>query len=237
MTTLCLPLRASLRSLGRRHCDRVVPQLHHTTRFLSSEANGGSPLLLWLSSDTPSNTTVPPRILMPKSHSTKVTVSSSQQVVEAVDQHYSLSSDSQQFVGGMGESDAGVWFACEEQDPLQHFPLIQESIRSVKEFRHGVPFGTFTSGVDLPSDLPLLGEIGLARVQVSLLAANPKDYAAATGLSDSDAIKAFGQVCGFCVNTAETGFPLEVSVLQPYASSARDLAVSLGAVDVHIYKE
>ena len=85
--------------------------------------------------------------------------------------------------------------------------------------------------------MPPLGEIGLARIQVSLLAANPQDYAKASGMSDSEAAKYFGQVCSFCVTTAEAGFPLEVSVLQEYASSARDLAVSLGAIDVHVIEE
>ena len=157
--------------------------------------------------------------------------------MNAVNTHYELSSDSQQFVGGMGESDAGVWFASSSADPLLHYELILESIRTVKEARHGVPFGTFTSGVNLPRDLPPMADIGLDRLQVSLLAANPKDYALATGLSDTEATKYFGQVCGFCVTLAESGFPLEVSALQPYASSARDLAVSLGAVHVHVYDE
>lgn len=202
--------------------------------MFSVDAIDGNPLFLWLPVDKDKPTS--PLILI---HPTEdsITVSSPQDVSEAVENHYSLSADSQQFVGGMGESDPGIWFACSTTDPLHHWRLIQESIRTVKESRHGIPFGVYTSGVDLPKDLPPLAEMGLDRVQVALLAANPKDYAGATGMSDAEAQKCFGQVCGFCVTVAETGFPLEVAVLQSYASTARDLAVSLGAIDVHVWKK
>lgn len=231
--TLCLPLRSSLLTVGRRRSCRIVS--HRV--FSSKQNDGASPLLLWIESSN-HTTAPPPRILMPNSSSSlKLLVASPNDVVEAVDNHYTLSSDSEQFVGGMGESDAGVWFACETQDPLHHYPLLQESIQQVKQSRHGVPFGVYTSGVGLPSDLPPLKEIGLGSVQVSLMASNPKEYAQATGLSDAEAMKAFGQVCGFCVTLHESGFPFEVCVLQPYASSARDLAVSLGAVDTHVHQE
>jgi hypothetical protein len=48
----------------------------------------------------------------------------------------------------------------------------------------------------------------LTRVQMLLLAANPKEYAGATGMSDAEAQKCFGQVRASCVTVAETGFPL-----------------------------
>ena len=76
-------------------------------------------------------TCVPPKILMPSCMDLdkKITVSSPQEVVQAVDGHYSLMGETQQFVGGMGESDAGVWFVSSTQDPLQQqYPLLQESI-------------------------------------------------------------------------------------------------------------
>ena len=215
-------------------------------RFFSSSENGGNSLILWLESNSStsnnSNSTRPPRILMPKSNKSalQATVSSPEDIVTAVDNHYSLSeedsSSSSQFVGGMGENDEGVWFACNDVDPLLHFSLIQQAISTVKQSRHGVPFGAFTSGVNLPADL-FLSDIGLSTVQVSLLASNPTEYAQATGLSSTEAMKAFGQACGFCVTVAEAGFPLQVSVLQPYASSARDLATSLGAIHVDVYSE
>jgi hypothetical protein len=225
--------RASLLGIGRHHCHRVVSHCPTKKYKYSNDARGGSPLFLWLPEDK--DKPAPPLILIHPTEAS-ITVSSPQDVTEAVENHYHLSHDSQQFVGGMGESDPGVWFACSTTDPLHHWRLIQESIRTVKEFRHGIPFGIHTSGVHLPKDLPPLAELGLDRVQVALLAANPKDYASATGLSDAEAQKCFGQVCGFCVTVAETGFPFEVGVLQSYASPARDLAVSLGAVDVHVWK-
>lgn len=197
-------------------------------------------MFLWLEASSNNTCAAPPRILMPANtttDATKLVVSSPFQVMEAVDHHYSSDDSSQQFVGGMGESDAGVWFASKSRDPLHSYKLIQESIALVKQSRHGVPFGVYTSGVNLPKELPPLEEIGVSTVQVSLIAANPNDYAQATGLSVADAQKAFGQVCGFCVSVHESGFPLQVSVLQAYASTARDLAVSLGAIDVHVYKE
>lgn len=247
--TLLLPFRSSFVRLGRY---RVASQLYNNNsayRFFSTSENAlQNPLILWIESkDTNDAPTLapPPRILMPPSCSTtKVTVSSPQQVLEAVDAHYSLAEDhtegeesKQQFVGGMGESDAGVYFACDKQDPLHHYQLIQDAIQQTKEYRHGVPFGVFTSGVNLPADLPPLSELGLKEVQVSLLASNPAEYAQATGLSSSEAMKAFGQVCGFCVTVSETGFPLQTSVLQPFASSARELATSLGAVKVNVFDD
>jgi hypothetical protein len=107
----------------------------------------------------------------------------------------------------MGEQDLGVWFASSSLDPLNHYKLIQEAIGRVKQYRHGVPFGAYTSGVNISSDVPPLQEIGLDSVQVSLIAANPNDYAQATGLSSTEATKAFGQVCGYCVTLHESGFP------------------------------
>lgn len=242
---ISVPFRASLRSIGRHQSHRIIrPHVQNNIKCFSSNENDGNPLILWLvsASETP-NTSPPPRILMPKipPNTPVITVSSPEDVVQAVDNHYSLSSDcgeSQQFVGGMGEEDRGVFFASSVQDPLQHHALIQDAIYTIKQSRHGVPFGVYTSGVNLPSTLPpSLSELGLSTVQVSLLASNPNDYAKATGLPQGEATKNFGQVCGYCVSVAESGFPLEVSVLQPYASSTRDLATSLGAVQVHVYQD
>jgi hypothetical protein len=199
--------------------------------------------VLWLEFDQPADHSAtapppPPRILMPKfDENKKMIVSSANDVMNAVDEHYNLSSDSQQFVGGMGEQDLGVWFASSSLDPLNHYKLIQEAIGRVKQYRHGVPFGAYTSGVNISSDVPPLQEIGLDSVQVSLIAANPNDYARATGLSSTEATKAFGQVCGYCVTLHESGFPYQVAILQDYASSARNLAKSLGAVDTHVYQD
>jgi hypothetical protein len=72
---------------------------------------------------------------------------------------------------------------------------------------------------------------------VSLIASNPNDYAQATGLSSTEATKAFGQKCGYSVTLHESGFPYQVAILQDYASSACDLVKSLGAVEMHIYQD
>jgi hypothetical protein len=83
-------------------------------------------------------------------------------------------------------------------------------------------------------DVPPLQEIGLDSVQVSLIASNRNDYAQATGLSSTEATKAFGQKCGYSVTLHESGFPYQVAILQDFASLARDLAKSLGAVDTRL---
>jgi hypothetical protein len=245
--TFIMPFRSSLPSAAaaaaaaRLLRSRIVS----SKRLFSSDETTGaaSPLVLWLESDQPADHSAtapppPPRILMPKfDENKKMIVSSPNDVMNAVDEHYSLSSDSQQFVGGMGEQDLGVWFASSSLDPLNHYKLIHEAIGQVKQYRHGVPFGAYTSGVNISSDVPPLQEIGLDSVQVSLIAANPNDYAEATGLSSTEATKAFGQVCGYCVTLHESGFPYQVAILQDYASSARNLAKSLGAVDTHVYQD
>ena len=145
-----------------------------------------------------------------------------------------------QFVGGMGESDAGVWFGPSRgaPDALHSWEFIQTSIARVKTSRHGVPFGLYTSGLGLDAaDVPPLQELGLSRVQVSLLAPTPADYGHAAGLTEAQANECFGQLCTFIAAAAEAGFPIEVSVLARYAGAARDLATALGAVDVHVYPE
>ena len=82
-----------------------------------------------------------------------------------------------------------------------------------------------------PKDLPPFIEIGLDRVQVALLAANPNDYVGATGTSDVEWPSIGCRAAkGFRMTVAATGLPFEVAVLQSYASLARDFALSLGAV-------
>lgn len=121
-----MPFRSSLPSAAaaaRLLRSRIIS----SKRLFSSDKTTGaaSPLVLWLESDHPqpdhSATAPPPRILMPKfDENQKMIVSSPNDVMHAVDEHYNLSSDSQQFVGGMGEQDLGVWFASSSLDPLNH---------------------------------------------------------------------------------------------------------------------
>jgi hypothetical protein len=212
-----------------------------------------TPLFLWLGSasdvatsdksdesDEHQHRTAFKKLLLPVAYvsddPTANIVSTSDEVLERVNQHYEKSHN---FVGGMGESDPGVWFATtphSSQDGLDFLPLIQKSIALVKQERHGVPFGLYTTGISSSSSLVVpLTELGLGTLQVSLFAGSPLDYAAATGLSDKGA---FGKVCGFVADAAEQGIAVEVGVLKKYATTgARDLAHSLGARHVHVYDE
>jgi hypothetical protein len=154
-------------------------------------------------------------------------------VLDLVNKHYQADSN---FVGGMGESDAGVWFATtagSTKDSLDYAVDIQSSIASVKEERHGVPIGVYTTGILSGSlDIPL-SEIGISCLIVSLFAGSPDRYMRATGLD----AKSFGQVCGFIADAAEQGIAVEVGVLSSDAGPARALAASLGAQEVHVYED
>jgi hypothetical protein len=198
-------------------------------------------LFLWLggggreeaSSD---HSSTPPPLLVPNYYSTTNTtpstgtVSTPDDILHQVNEFYEKS----HFVGGMGEEDPGVWFAAacpgnDNEDALEYAELVQEGIFMTKQERHGVPFGLYTNGLVTPS-IPL-SELGLSTLQVSLYCGSPAEYAQATG---RDA-KAFGQLCGFIVDAVEQGVTVEVGVLESYAGSARDLALSLGAQQVHVY--
>ena len=120
--------------------------------------------------------------------------------------------------------------ACHSNgDALDYAELVQEGIFYTKQERHGVEFGLYTNGLVTPS-IPL-SELGLSTLQVSLYCGSPPEYAKATG---RDA-KAFGQLCGFIAEAVEQGVTVELGVLEPYAGSAHDLALSLGAQQVHVY--
>jgi hypothetical protein len=158
-------------------------------------------------------------------------------IVQAVDEHYNTETSSDQFVGGMGEQDLGVWFLPipttthhdVQNDPFLYTDLIQAAIETVRESRHGIPFGMYTSGCMTNQNIPLT-ELGIDTFEVSLFGSNPKQYEQCTGRNN------FHNVCAFIATAAEDGVGVEVSVLQQYATEARDLAVSLGARDVHVYE-
>ena len=198
-------------------------------RFSSDQAR---PLFLWLGDDsqTKEGTVALPRLLLPASTPppTKV-ITDASMALELVNQHYESES---QFVGGMGESDLGVWFATTgdaAKDTLDYAPLIQETIAAVKQERHGVPFGAYTTGI-VSSSLPI-SEIGLSVLQVSMMAGTPNAYKRATGLDSNY----FVQVCGFIAQVAEQGMAVQVGLLKSEAGAARELALSLGAQQVEIY--
>ena len=191
------------------------------------------PLFLWLGDDPLDASTSKQKLLLPVMPSfDEPSVQTSSDIVQLVNEHYEKE---QQFVGGMGEGDPGVWFAAVggSKDTLDYAPLIQESIQLVKQERHGVPFGLYTSGVLTEEVKVPLSEIGVDSIQVSLFAGSPPEYKDATGSSAAT----FGQVCGFIADASEQGVAVEVGVLKKYASSARELATSLGARHVHIYEQ
>eukprot|EP00934_Nitzschia_sp_Nitz4_P006727 Nitzschia sp. Nitz4//scaffold36_size144017//96225//96866//NITZ4_003103-RA/size144017-processed-gene-0.85-mRNA-1//-1//CDS//3329549507//6717//frame0 len=179
-----------------------------------------TPLYLWLGEKDAST---PNSLLLPVASPSDPSVFTAEDILDEVNAHYNAES---QFVGGMGEHDPGVWFAAVNADPLSYAEVINDSIHMVKEERHGVPFHVFTSGLVFPS--VGLDEMRLECLHVSLFAGSPKEYANASGNSEKD----FGTLCGFIVEAAEQGIPVEAWVLEDFAAGARDLALSLGAQHV-----
>lgn len=225
--------------------------LYLTRKLLSTNdvSSGSQPLFLSLPETQYHEK--PPRILFggPPTSTTTTTsstppvpiipVSSVTDIQAAVEHHYELASAGGQFVGGMGESDAGVWFVpaigmqdgggwC--SDPLHHFHnLIAPGVEAVKQSRHGVPFGVYTSGtVHVEANKLKL----FATIHVSLLASNPMDYCEAAGVFREEL---FGDVCNFLVHAEEEGLPIHVGVLKKFASDGRDLAMAMGAQQVDVY--
>jgi hypothetical protein len=185
-------------------------------------------------------------------------VSTIQDVLDAVNQHYGDSNkdNGNNFVGGMGESDPGVFFIVpntehhggddkNNDDPLEHAELVTESILAVKEQRHGVPFGLYTTGIVsiLDDDIVMSCLKRLNTLHVSLYAASPPDYSKSTGLwKMPDAQQAFGRACSFLAMVGENrGLKLTLAVglsktlSSSSAKAGRDLAMSLGAQEVHFY--
>lgn len=163
-----------------------------------------------------------------------------QSVTSEIEKHYAIE-NSEQFVGGMGENDGGVWMVSGGTgDTLDYWEVIREIIKEVKENRHGIPFGLYTSGLSsAPESIysELKTEIGLSSIQVSLLSHAPDKYASLRKMQDiSQAQKDFGQVCNFVVNAAESGFPVVAAVAGgEHAKGASELAKALGAVDIVVY--
>jgi hypothetical protein len=212
-------------------------QLRYQSSSATDDEEGPSPLFIWLGEPSPDGAAkiTLPKLLLPVPAFSEATATTPEEILASVNKHYEQES---QFVGGMGESDPGVWFATTsgcDKDTLEFYQLVGESIALVKQERHGVPFSLYTTGT-LSQGLEIgpLTELGLDSLQVSLFAGSPPEYKKATG---HDAA-AFGQVCGFIADAAEQGIAVEVGILKAYAGGgARDLALSLGAQDVHVYDE
>lgn len=113
-------------------------------------------------------------------------------------------------------------------------------IGAVKENRHGVPFGLYTSGIVQNKDIAtnLKEMIGISSIEVTLGAGDPQSYGQVVHVrNDMDANSAFGEVCSFIVQASESGFPVTVAIAGgKYAGSGSELAKALGAVDVVVYE-
>ena len=213
-----------------RH-SRSMPLLRRELFSTDAGASGAS-IPLFLSLPEMPYDEKPPRILFP-SHIPIIPVSSIVDIQTAVEKHYELESG-QQFVGGMGESDGGVWFVPTHtnSDPMHHYTeFIEPGIDLVKQSRHGVPFGIYTSGTVFLQEMNRL-QHSFGTVHVSLLAANPMDYCEASGVFREEL---FGEVCNFLVAAEEEKVPIHVGVLKKFASDGRDLAIALGAQHVDVY--
>lgn len=164
-----------------------------------------------------------------------------------VESHYTLDNGNQ-FVGGMGENDGGVWFVadCNSStcsgdgcdDTLDYWEHIRDVISSIKQNRHGIPFGIYTSGIIKDKDIAndLKGNLGISSVQVTLGSGDPVSYGQVVGIEGSSANSAFGEVCNFIVSSAESGFPVTAAVAGgKHTGPGSELAKALGAVNVVVY--
>lgn len=211
-----------------------IPRHASLYRSFSASTNTTKPpLILWLGGDhrllLPHSLLVPNRSKAQHVTLEDPTVSTIQELVE---DHYSQVDD----IGGMGESDQGVWFAGSAKDALlenQQIELIHESIQTIKEHRHGIPFGIYSSGRSNPLLDWNLVAATKCKLQISLFAGTPNEYAKTSGCESKD----FGQVCGLIATAAEYVSIVEVGVLKEYAASAHSLALSLGAQEVVVYEQ
>ena len=117
-------------------------------------------------------------------------------------------------------------------------------IQAIKESRHGIPFGIYTSGIvhnrnNIDMTMNLKEQIGISSLQVTLGSGDPQSYQQVVDCSSRNNIDgnaAFGQVCNFMVQSSESGFPVTAAVAGgKYSSSGNELAKALGSVEVVVY--
>ena len=240
----CYPiLRPLLPPHRRLRIPSVVRFSSHTVDTTTSDSR----LFLWLGDPevpTADITATKPSVLWPPAAKQQLladssimkTVATVDDIVTAVDLHYE---SSQQFVGGMGEEDLGVWFCArpyiikksgKPNDPLLYAPLIREGISAVKEHRHGIPFGMYTSGCALLPPTLSAKDLDLDIIEVSLFGATANQYHHCTGRKED-----FHLACAFIALTVEQGVRVDAAVPATYANATRELAKALGARHVHVY--
>jgi len=165
-------------------------------------------------------------------------------IISIIEHHYELKDGSGQFVGSMGENDGGVWFLGDGDcmDTLDHWDIIQDIISSVKESRHGIPFGIYSSGraiSNLESEKAsiLESELGLSHVEVTLGAGEPSLYMELVASNDLPSTqKEFNRTCNFIATAAEAGIPISVGVASgKFTASGTALGKALGASNINMY--
>lgn len=79
--------------------------------------------------------------------------------------------------------------------------------------------------------------IGISSIQVTLGSGDPKSYSQVVrNRNGMDSNVAFGEVCGFIVQSAESGFPVIAAVAGgKHSLAGKELAKALGAVDAVVY--
>jgi TatD family-associated radical SAM protein len=130
---------------------------------------------------------------------------------------------------GMGENDAGVSFAGMGEPTLRLETLI-ETVKLVKERRHGVPFRVVTNGLCSTEAAIELKGAGVESATVALMASNPTQYAQ---LMSPSGPFSFSDVCAFIVALSEAGISTECTAVKRPGVNMKEvqqLAEALGAV-------
>lgn len=130
---------------------------------------------------------------------------------------------------GMGENDPGVVFAG-AGEPLLRLDVVVDTMRVVRESRHGVPFRVHSNGLHDASVALALASAGVDKVTVALATADPKQFDAL--VKPETTAGDFSTVCGFIASLAEQGVDVEaVTVAAPNVdvAAARKLSEALGA--------
>lgn len=149
------------------------------------------------------------------------------EIAEVVDAFYD--SGASGTIRGMGEEDGGLVFAG-DGEPLLREKVLLQSVRLIKEKRHGVQTRITTNGLFPPGVAADLGEAGVNRVTIQLMSADPQQY---QRLLEPEDGKGLGVVCAFIEKLVEVGVEVEVTAVQrPEVNigDVRALAMALGAV-------
>ena len=148
--------------------------------------------------------------------------------------------DSREIIG-TGENDAGVCFAG-WGEPLLRLDTVSETVRMVRETRHGIPWRINTNGLHGVDVAEALSEFAVDHdgrhpfiVSVMLAAETPPKYAKLmqpTAASTGGEQRGFTDVCNFIMALAERGVNVEATAVEAPGVNIRKLkqmAAGLGA--------